>query len=599
MDLPVNLDLLFNLPQIIYVSDLKSNELLFFSKYAQETLCIERGQVCYQGIYGRSERCFFCSSSQLVDDEGKPIGVIISEIYHARLNRWFEARSQACNWQGRLVRLDLAVDITDRIQLEDTITQKDEYFAAVFEERFQGLFKHALNAIALHEIIFDQKGSPIDYRFLAVNPAFEKMAGLPSGEILEKTLSQVLPGIERDWIEVYDKVAASGKPVEFEENNGDLEKYYLVRAYIPEPGQFVTIFQAVTESRKLEDRLSKLAFRDSLTGLYNRRYFEQELERFGAVEAFLPLSLIIGDVNGLKIINDSLGHQTGDLVLKSVAWALAEMSRPEDLVARWSGDEFVMLLPNTTTEKVQKVCSAIERAGLPMLDMGLKPSIGLGYATKSSLNQSNADLIKTAENRMYRHKMNNAQSIRSALVISLQRTLAEKSYETEEHARHMQKLSLDLAKRLELTESQLNTLSLVALLHDIGKVSIPESILNKAGPLNANEWEVMKQHCESGYRILVSSPELIEVAEGVLAHHERWDGTGYPRGLKGTDIPVLARIVSLADAYDAMISDRPYRLRITPNQALEEIRRCSGTQFDPNLAKEFITMMEELNKNSP
>jgi len=283
-------------------------------------------------------------------------------------------------------------------------------------------------------------------------------------------------------------------------------------------------------------------------------------------------------------------------VLQGVAEVLRKISGPADVVARWSGDEFVLLLPNTTTKEVQAICTEIEAKGLQPLVMGLKPSIGLGYATKSSLGQKDSDLIKTAENRMYRHKMNNAQSSRSALVLSLQRALAEKSYETEEHARHMQKLSVSLAKRLNLTESQVNTISLVALLHDIGKVSIPEDILNKPGPLNAAEWKIMKQHCESGYRILISCPELREVAEGVLAHHERWDGTGYPQGLRGAEIPIIARIVSLADAYDAMISQRPYRSPMTPKEALAEIKTYSGTQFDPNLAAEFIAMMEEADK---
>lgn len=171
--------------------------------------------------------------------------------------------------------------------------------------------------------------------------------------------------------------------------------------------------------------------------------------------------------------------------------------------------------------------------------------------------------------------------------------MAEKSHETEEHARNLQRLAVNLAQRVGLPDNEVVTTSLVALLHDIGKLAISESILDKPGPLSEEEWAVMRRHSEIGHRIVSSSPDLVDVALGILHHHERWDGTGYPCGIKGKDIPIAARIVALADAFDAMTTDRPYRAALSLEEAREEIARKAGTQFDPALSKEFLDMLEE------
>ena len=152
---------------------------------------------------------------------------------------------------------------------------------------------------------------------------------------------------------------------------------------------------------------------------------------------------------------------------------------------------------------------------------------------------------------------------------------------------------MSLAQRVGLSEGEIVTVSLVALLHDIGKVAISERLLDKPGPLTEEEWALMKQHAEIGYRIVASSADLLDVAQGVLHHHERWDGKGYPTGLKGTDIPIAARIVALADSFDAMTNDRAYRARLSWDEAKAEIAACAGSQFDPELAAEFLAMLQE------
>ena len=194
---------------------------------------------------------------------------------------------------------------------------------------------------------------------------------------------------------------------------------------------------------------------------------------------------------------------------------------------------------------------------------------------------------------MYQRKLSSSQSRRSALVLSLQQALVEKSHETEEHARNLQKLAVSLAKKIGLSDGEVVTTSLVALLHDIGKIAISETILNKPAPLTEEEWQVMKGHCAIGYRVVSSSPDLLDVAEGVLYHHERWDGQGYPHGLSGAAIPVAARIVALADAFDAMTTDRPYRKALSRIDAMDEIAQRAGSQFDPVLAREFLLLLQQ------
>ena len=201
-------------------------------------------------------------------------------------------------------------------------------------------------------------------------------------------------------------------------------------------------------------------------------------------------------------------------------------------------------------------------------------------------------IVREAEDRMYSRKLLERQSISSSIISSLERTLQEKSQETEEHAFRMRELALKLGNILELSEDKLNELSLLASLHDVGKIAISNDILMKKGKLTKKEWEMMKKHTEVGYDICNSSPQLTIIADAVLSHHEWWDGSGYPQGLKGEEIPLTARIISIVDAYEVMTHDRAYKKAISESEAINELKRCSGTQFDPNLIEIFINIIE-------
>ncbi|MBP1731267.1 MAG: sensory box protein [Deltaproteobacteria bacterium] len=363
-----------------------------------------------------------------------------------------------------------------------------------------------------------------------------------------------------------------------------------IKDYKGEPTGMVFVLRNITERKAAEERIRYLSFHDRLTDLHSRDYFEEELRRLDTYRE-LPLSLIMGDVNGLKLVNDVFGHQEGDTLLRKIALALKGACRKEDMVARWGGDEFVVLLPKTTeaiaqefAKRVRKFCS--ESNGAP-----IQPSIALGIATKEKADQDLQEVLKTAEDRMYRNKLMERKSTRSAIIYSLQKTIQERSHEMEEHAVRLKSVALEVGRAVSLPEDKLDELSLLAMLHDIGKIAIPDQILGKPGRLLPEEWEAMQAHLEIGHRIVESTPELAHIGEALLAHHEWWDGTGYPKRLKGEHIPLISRILAIADAYDVMTHDRPYRKAIDSQDALREIEKCAGTQFDPNLVDIFVRVM--------
>jgi diguanylate cyclase (GGDEF)-like protein/PAS domain S-box-containing protein len=349
----------------------------------------------------------------------------------------------------------------------------------------------------------------------------------------------------------------------------------------------VLVFRDFSERKEKQRRIEYLSYHDQLTGLYNRRFFEEEMKRLD-VRRNLPLTTVYADVNGLKMINDAFGHELGDRLIVHVAEAFKKECRADEIIARLGGDEFIILLPKTDASSAEKLVDRIRERIAKTKINDIDISISFGWDTKTDVGQSIDEILKGAESLMYQRKILSSNSKRNGVIQSILKILLLKSPREEAHSLRVSKLCECIGRAFNLNEDDVKELSIAGELHDIGKISIDEVILNKRRGLTEEEWTQIKHHPETGYRLLGATSEFYKLAEYVLAHHERWDGKGYPRGLKAEAINWKARAIAVADAYDAMTCQRPYRRALSKSEAVEEMQRVAGTQLDPLIVKVFV-----------
>lgn len=354
--------------------------------------------------------------------------------------------------------------------------------------------------------------------------------------------------------------------------------------------QLYAVGRNVTDIIEKEKQIQYLSYHDKLTGLYNRAFFEEELKRLDN-NRNLPLTIIMGDVNGLKIINDVFGHLAGDKMLKSISEILTKSCRDGDIISRWGGDEFVILLPSTSHAVAEEI---INRINLNCKDKELDlqyANISLGYAVKDSSEIDIMKILVEAENNMYKNKLVDGKKVRDIIVSSMIQYLFDGNYEIKYHIDRIKKYFISLANELNLSHDDMHKLIHLSEVHDIGKISIPKEILDKPRKLNELEWIEVRKHPEIGYRVAKSVPELADIADLILHHHEQWDGKGYPHGLKGEEIPLLARVFTVVDAYDAITQDKPHRKAMNKKDAISFLIENRGTQFDPNIVDSFLNVL--------
>ena len=460
--------------------------------------------------------------------------------------------------------------------------------------------------------VVDNKGVVI-----AWNNAIEKMSGLPKKDIIGKgnyayavplygkprplLLDYILKNTTGQESPYYD-IKSRGKVIFAETYAPGLYKgkgamlWATASPLYDKEGCLVGAIESIrdiTDRKHMERQLTYLSKHDNLTGLYNRSYFEYMIRRYEA-ESQCQVSIIVCDVDGLKLVNDTIGHEAGDRLLIAATNAIKKALRQKDLVARVGGDEFAILLKENNEALVEEVCRRIETSisKYNRANSRLPLSISVGYAVNKDSGTSLLNLFKEADNNMYRRKLHRKRSTRSSLVQTLMKALEARDFITEGHGDRLQYLVANLAKEINLPDHTINDLRLLARFHDIGKVGIPDRILFKPGPLTPEEAKEMQRHSEIGNRIALSSADLVPIADWILKHHEWWNGSGYPLGLKGEEIPMECRILAIVDAYDAMTSDRPYRRAMPHRAALRELAKCAGTQFDPLLVKQFIKLMD-------
>jgi len=291
------------------------------------------------------------------------------------------------------------------------------------------------------------------------------------------------------------------------------------------------------------------------------------------------------------MVNDTYGHAHGDEMLRAAANAIRSCCRKEDIVARWGGDEFVILLPCTDAARAEQIEKRIATQCRTSYVGQLPVSISLGTASKTSATQSLKQVLREAEDAMYQAKLSESGSTRSSVLNALIKALEEKSFETQTHTLRMQEVATKIGEQIRLPDSELARLMLVIRLHDIGKINIPEEMLRRNGPLTPDEWRIMQTHPEVGSRIARATEEFAHVATDILSHHERWDGKGYPQGLAGKTIPLLARITTIVDAYEVMTNGRPYKEALSGAEVVAELMACSGSQFDPELVEVMLGLL--------
>lgn len=381
---------------------------------------------------------------------------------------------------------------------------------------------------------------------------------------------------------------------DFEMNFKDSVIFYEARAVKLYEDEFLFIIRDITEMHLMIERLRFLGSRDYLTGLYNRTYFEEQMLSYEK-NCIKTVGIVICDVDGLKFINDTLGHKAGDQILQKTAEIISKCFREEDIKARIGGDEYAVLV-HSVEEQYLVDCSEKMEAEVALFNREndkLQMGVSVGYAYSKCGSSISKSLFQEADNKMYRKKLLRNTSIRSTIVKTLMKALEARDYITEGHAERLGNIAVQIGKSLGLSQTVLDDISLLAKFHDLGKVGIPDSILFKPGKLTADEMRIMQGHCEIGHRIASSAPELSHIANFILMHHERWNGLGYPLGLRGEDIPIECRIISIADAFDAMSNDRPYRKAMKEEDTINEIVANSGTQFDPKIIGVFQNIVNK------
>jgi len=404
--------------------------------------------------------------------------------------------------------------------------------------------------------------------------------------------------------------------------------------------------ELMLSNKDLLSRLKELSVKDPLTGLYNYRYLEERLSsEFKRAQRYvLPISVIMIDIDYFKSINDIYGHQCGDLILKEFGQCLMDYSRTNDIVIRYGGEEFLALLPDTNKvgaiifgERLlenllkhvfdpqgQKIKLKISMGLVSFPEDGMETQITLMDSADKTLRAAKEmggnrlatfdEIAKKPENngaskdeeesveQMKKKLLKMEGRVNQTLLESIYafaKTIEAKDYYTSEHGENMVSIAMEIGKRLNVPEKELENLKHAAILHDLGKIGIPDKILHKKGKLNEKELRKIKTHPQIGAEIIRSVHFLSAVVPIVLHHHERFDGLGYSSGLRGKDILLGARIIAVADVYQALVSDRPYRKAYSKKEALKIIQEGAGTQFDPEIVKIFLEISKSKAGGSP
>ncbi|GAB6108568.1 HD domain-containing phosphohydrolase [Fusibacter bizertensis] len=528
-----------------------------------------------------------------------------SELYHARMHgksnyhnqyrvicktgeiRWVEewVLHERSNNGNLINEKGIIRDITESVIVSEKLKES--------EARYKELFENASALI----FTFDSKGILTTY-----NHSFADMLSLPynrKGMVIDDYLSldtkTQLKG--KRFFEYCLAQIDSRVEVKFVDSKGTEIYVELNNRIIYHHGklsELQSVGNDVSDKKMAEEKIRYLTEHDPLTGLNNRLFFDEKLSELEKNDE-KNVCIIMGDVNGLKMVNDAFGHKTGDQMLAAIAKVLKEIfTSPTDTISRLSGDEFAII---THAHDISKLIDEIQAACQKLTQFPFVVDISLGYAVRKKVTQSLDSVFREADHLMYRNKLRRSKRIKLGMIDSLKNQLEVKSVETSRHSQRMGKIAQGFGNFIKLNDALMEELLLAVSVHDIGMVSVDKKIIDKKGNLSMAEYKEVMKHSEIGYHLLIATPSLAGVGEDVLSHHENYDGSGYPQGLKALEIPYISRIIAVIDSFETLTGNKSYRTAINSEEALVELMHYRGIKYDPVILDDFVAYIRYAEKN--
>ena len=463
------------------------------------------------------------------------------------------------------------------------------------EFKYETLFNSIPLALSIQQVIFDHNHKVVDIIVRKVNKYFELHTGLKPESILNVRQTEFNENIAPFWLQRYGYVLKSKKSISFIEYAPFVKRYISVQVYYIKEDEVAVIIEDISERKATEEQMKYLSTHDQMTQLENRQQLNNYLNNLVYKPEDKP-TLILFDINGLTIFNEAYGYEVGDKIIIEVANVLDKHVTDKIHAYRMDGDGFAIVMfakdiainafVDVITEEMQKIHY-----------QNLSVSIASAYTTCTKNKIIASEFIKKAEEKLSEDKLVEEKSHQNNAVKTILATLTTKYEDERIHSKRVSKFCETFAKKIGLNDTDTQILKLAGMTHDIGKIAIPDEILHKPDKLTDEEYEIMKTHAEIGYKILDSAKEHNRIALTARHHHERYDGKGYPDGLKGEEIPLFSRIISVLDAYEAMTSNRVYRQAMSQTYAISELKKFSGTQFDTKMVNIFLEILQEMKTN--
>ena len=517
--------------------------------------------------------------------------------YLSGVLKTLQASLRHLTWQTQSIAAgDFSQKVDFMGDFSDSFNQMTAKLEQTVTELKQSREKYKLLADFASDVIW--VSSIKERKYTYISPSVIHLRGYTPDEVLSQSLSQVIADGHVDYF--VDLVLEKQKLFIESEGREDSFRYELqlihkdgtpvwteasVRFRYNENNEIelVGVTRNIEERKKAENRVNYLSYHDQMTDLFNRRYHEEAFLKLDSKDN-LPLSIVVVDINGLKLTNDAFGHKEGDGLIRTIADILKSQCREGDVLSRIGGDEFVFLMPSTDLNEAEALIDCMKdtirsrkKEGSAIL------SASFGCATKNHREESLEAVFTAADDNMYSQKLKDSSNMKNKTIKMIINSLFGADKAEKEHCERVSQLCVFVGKTMKLSSEQIGTLKQAGMFHDIGKVALSETILNKKGELSENEWEEIKRHPEIGYQILKSSTDYANIAECILSHHEFVDGNGYPRGLSGSEITVESRILAVAEAFDDMIHDREYRAALSCDEAVSILQKESGKKFDADI----------------